>query len=292
MLRQNASQPLQASATLTLAHGTSWAIAADGDAEASTLVDRLAEIMQLPRGGHADHRLLVSIGSKELMGRAHLKRLPSQDPNTHRCALLPSEGPLFPPVQLMTLSRFIARDAQDRGGLLLHGALAEWEGRGAILAGPGEVGKTTATRRLPPRWRACCDDTTLVVRDAQGGYWAHPWPTWSTYLNDHRATGTWDTQRPVRLRAVFFLEQSPQDEMRPLGQGEAVCALVESAKQAMWQTAHRRDPVEPQGLHEEGFRNGCALAQVVPMYCLHLSLTGSFWELMEQALTAEPGDRP
>ena len=51
-----------------------------------------------------------------------------------------------------------ARDAQTRGEVLLHGALAEKDGIGVILAAPGGTGKTTASDRLLAPWRSRCDE--------------------------------------------------------------------------------------------------------------------------------------
>ena len=102
----------------------------------------------------------------------------------------------------------------------MHGALAEENGIGVILAAPGGTGKTTASDRLPAPWRSLCDDTTLVVRDSQGKYWGHPWPTWSRFLEGGPG-GTWEVQEAVPLRGVFFLSQAPEDLTEPLGPGHA-----------------------------------------------------------------------
>jgi len=55
----------------------------------------------------------------------------------------------------------------------MHGALVDYSGSGFVRAGPGTVGKSTASRRLPLPWRSLCDDKTLVVRDRKGRFWAH-----------------------------------------------------------------------------------------------------------------------
>ena len=41
---------------------------------------------------------------------------------------------------------------------------------------------------------------------------------------------------------------------------------------------------ELRALHLERFNNLCALARVVPAHVLHISLTGAFWQEIEQAL--------
>ena len=92
----------------------------------------------------------------------------------------------------------MANSSEKNGGLLVHGALAEWNGIGVILAGPGGVGKTTASKRLPRPWRSLSDDNTLIVKSPDGTYWAHPWPTWSRYRQGDMS-GSWDVQAAVKL---------------------------------------------------------------------------------------------
>ena len=191
-------------------------------------------------------------------------------------------------VQLMQLSSILAHAAQTRGGVLLHGALAEKDGIGVILAAPGGTGKSTASGRLPAPWRSLCDDTTLVVRDSQGNYWAHPWPTWSRFLGEGsggtRSGGTWDVQHAVPLKGVFFLSQAVEDGVESLGPGHAVSLLVECAQQASQLMARGLSKAATRALNLERFDNLCALARVVPAHLLRISLTGAFWQGIEQTL--------
>ncbi|MFQ5615134.1 MAG: SynChlorMet cassette protein ScmC [Anaerolineales bacterium] len=195
-------------------------------------------------------------------------------------------------VQLTYLSMGIAREALSCGGLLVHGALAEWEtcysqsppqtnfGQGVILAGPGGVGKTTASRRLPSPWRSLCDDTTLVVVDDQGQYWAHPWPTWSRFYNGGSG-GSWDVQRAVPLRAVFFLSQSLDDQVVPLNTAEAMAMLMESVHQASMLMTRKLAEDKAHTIYREQLAAVEALVNTIPTYTLHLSLTGTFWQEIE-----------
>ena len=154
---------------------------------------------------------------------------------------------------------------------------------GVILAAPSGTGKTTASNRLPAPWRSQCDDTTLVVRDAQGNYWAHPWPTWSRFLNGGPG-GTWDVQNAVPVKGIFFLVQGLDDRVERVGSGQAVSLLGESVGQASMFMAPGLSKEETRALHLERFNNLCALARVVPTHLLYTSLTGAFWREIEQAL--------
>jgi len=151
---------------------------------------------------------------------------------------------------------------------------------GILLAGRSSVGKTTASRRLPPPWRALADDVTLVVRDASGVYWAHPFPTWSRFFGPEAGNGadTWDVQRAVPLRAIFVMEQGEEDRIEPLGPGHAVALLAELARQTSTHFLHGLPLGEIAAFNRQRFENLCALVRAVPTYTLHVSQHGAFWE--------------
>lgn len=292
---------------LVLADGSRWVIAA-GDEEAASIVSQLGDAMQLrvmspsaslppatfgtSRTGAVEpphhgivRRLLVLVDAHnpEASPGTCYAPLPFEDDGFVVCVLRSfthSDG-LY--IQLMELSLIFAHDAQTRGGVLLHGALAEKDGIGVILAAPGGTGKTTASDRLLAPWRSLCDDTTLVVRDSQGNYWAHPWPTWSRFLRGESG-GTWDVQNAVPLKGVFFLSQAVEDRVESVGPGHAVSLLVECAEQTSQLMARGLSKEETRALHLERFNNLCALARVVPTHVLRISLTGAFWQEIEQML--------
>lgn len=196
--------------------------------------------------------------------------------------------------QLVRLSACIAHAVQP-GGLLLHSGLAllpslrgsEAGGEGGILfTGRSGVGKSTAARRLPPPWSALSDDATLVVRDAAGAHWAHPWPTWSRFFGREKGDGgdTWEVQRAAPLRAIFVLEQGAEDHVEPLGPGHAVALLTELALQPATYFLHQLPLDEIAAYNRQRFENTCALVQSVPAYLLHASLEGAFWEEIAQAV--------
>jgi SynChlorMet cassette protein ScmC len=292
---------------LILADGSRWVIAA-GDEEAASIVSQLGNAMQLramspsdslppapfgmsragavepPHHGIA-RRLLVRVDAHnpEVSRATGHAPVPFEDDGSGVCVLRSfthSDG-LY--IQLMELSLIFAHDAQTRGGVLLHGALAEKDGIGVILAAPGGTGKTTASGRLPAPWRSLCDDATLVVRDSQGNYRAHPWPTWSRFLWGESG-GAWDVQNAVLLKGVFFLAQTVEDRVERVGPGHAVSLLVECAGQTSQLMARGLSKEETRALNLERFDNLCALARVVPTHVLHISLTGAFWQEIERML--------
>ena len=78
-----------------------------------------------------------------------------------------SQGPaeITLALQLIHISLAVCLRTQACGAVLLHGALAQRDGQGVILASPGGIGKTTASRRLSPPWHSLSDDASLVMCD-------------------------------------------------------------------------------------------------------------------------------
>jgi hypothetical protein len=276
---------------LGLADGSRWEIAA-GDEEAASVVSLLGRAMQLRvttgaiEPSHHGNlcRLLVQVDAHTPVAYGYVPLALERD-GIVVCTLDPCDHLGGPHLNLVRLSLVFAREAQTRGGVLIHGALAERDGMGVILAAPGGTGKTTASNRLPAPWRSLCDDTTLVVRDAQGNYWAHPWPTWSRFL-DGGLGGAWDVQHAVPLKGVFFLAHGVEDRAERVGPGHAVSMLVECVGQVSMFMSPGLFQEEIRALHLERFNNLCALARVIPAHVLHISLTGAFWQEIERALAA------
>jgi hypothetical protein len=280
-------------AGLSLADGSTWGIVA-GDERAAAIVSRLEDAMQLRPNETPTYRLFIftngdsaySINPHACLGHpmAIPRDLLTSDPeNTFTCLVPPALNKDILANQLLRLSLYFVRETQRCGGFLLHGALAVKNGWGLILAGPGRVGKTTASRRLPSSWGSLSDDATLVVCDEQGAYWAHPWPTWSNFMSGSPG-GTWDVSHAVPLKAIFFLQQEQQDRVEPVTPGQAICLLVELTEHTSWSMAHGQGRDAARKLRLQRFENICSLAQSMSCYHLHLSLEGSFWEEIEQVV--------
>ncbi len=246
----------------------------------------LARAMQLEGGAPPGERLVW----------VHSGPLPSglaQDGALH-ISLAQAAGGLSPDWQAIHLTRVFIQAVEDCGGLLLHGALAQRGAAGpaVLLAGASGVGKSTASRRLPPPWRSLSDDAALLVRglDELGRplFFAHPWPTWSAF-RDGGPGGSWQVEQAVPLSAVFFLEQTPHDRVVPLNLAQAAAHLVTSNQQIK-----RLSPgwVSLEGLQQHNRQQAAsalALARSLPAFTLQISLQGSFWELMAEAIERQPG---
>ncbi|HSQ36082.1 MAG TPA: SynChlorMet cassette protein ScmC [Candidatus Binatia bacterium] len=247
-------------------------------------LDALPARPDAPRAGipEAENRSLHIRGQKL---PSLWKRLPQEKNRRVVCNVGPVDDKEMFAVHLLNISQLLASYCEAKGGLLLHAALVCKGKSGIALLGGSGSGKTTASRRIPFPWSACCDDYTLVVRDASGLYWAHPWPTWSRFFQQGPG-GSWPTEAAILLRAIFLLQPAADADQgwiaMPVSQRiEAILAAVE---QATWSTTMNLDKRQRRSIRMRRLQNSIALAKSVPGYRLRLTLTGNFWEAMENAL--------
>jgi signal peptidase I len=253
------------------------------DNEAARIVEQLSKAMTLKFGLGTGRKLCVKVDDES----PECGKIPFNLNSDSVIAVLnsPQNRDLLT-IQMYKISLIIARSCLARGGLILHGALAEYKGMGVILAGPGKVGKSTASKRLPEPWKSFCDDACLVVRDDWGQFWAHPLPTWSLFYQNGLG-GRWDVQQAVPLKAIFFLRQSPQDRIEELNESQEVAMLMESTNQISRTITLKLPDTEVQAIHVEQMNASEVLAKAVRAYMLHISLTGMFWKELERVLLAE-----
>ena len=271
---------------LSLADGTRWTIRG-GDEPASFVVSALGRAMRL-RPGNSGRELLAMLS----LERFHVPQIAERD-GTVVCWLAPLPSFEMQVIQMERVASLIASASLPRGGLLLHGALAECRGAGFLMAGPSGVGKSTASRRLPLPHRSLCDDRTLVVRDREGRYWGHPWPTWSQ-LRNGTPNASWSVEAPVLLQGIFFLRKSATtDRVQTMGRTQATALVMESAIDLTRTITSLAEVDESSGLWENHLAAAKALATAVPAYSLQVSLLGRFWSEIEQVLpeAGEPGIR-
>jgi len=270
--------------SLELADGMGWLMV--GSPAAHAWVLKIATIMQL-KGSKSDNypRLIVVRGENgwKVEDQSTIRFLYHSNMQDLICDLGGEGEEIMEIIKMQEFLNPIYERTINRGGLPLHAALIETDGKGVVLAAPGGTGKSTCCRRIPSPWQVLCDDETLIVLDLQNQYRAHPFPTWSNYLWKH-GERTWDVQRHVQLSALFFLEQSEADEAIPVGQGEGAIMLNQSAAQVCqrnWLNLHHEEERE---LRKKLFDNACELAKTVPAYKLQVSLDGRFWEKMEEVI--------
>jgi SynChlorMet cassette protein ScmC len=292
--------------SLYLSDGSSWRIT--GDEFSARWIDKLATIMELKESASNGSPKLVFCKKGHLNGV--VDNVTDSVPSKSRCSsdngwnfydhdtlhiwyhndipdviceMNNNEGHEIQIVNMWHSLQPIYQQSISRGGLSLHAGLAELDGRGVLLVGASDKGKSTCCRRLPDYWKPLCDDEALVVLDEHKKYRTHPFPTWSDHLWN-RSEKTWDVQSSVALCGVFFLEQAEVDEVVPVGEGQASIHMSESAMQICQKFWRTLDGKGQRQFRTELFNNACKMAKQIPAYRLRVSLHGRFWEKMEQVV--------
>jgi SynChlorMet cassette protein ScmC len=293
-----------------LADEESWEIAAR--AEASPWLDKLASILQLSASEPRERQKLIFVrnffqrepndGETSVSRRSTSRNgwkierigninLLSQPGEPHMICDLGDEGVLSMELNKMWQALYpFYIHSLDLGGLPLHATFVELNGKGYAIAAPGGTGKSTCSRRIPPPWRSLSDDEILVVCDASGNYHAHPLPTWKEHIY-YGSNQTWNVQYHIPLAGLFFLLRSEEDDAKSIGNGKAATLIYRSASQVFHKNWIRMNPASRNPIRSKTFQNACRMAEAIPAYFLRASLTGNFWEKMEEALNggeAEP----
>lgn len=260
------------------------------------MLKKLAATMRL-QPGQAGRKLLIRTEER----KEPLVCLTESGPSI--CTVFPPVNESMLAIAMSRVGLTVVRALQPQGGMLLHGALAAFPSllsghradrepvRGVLLVGPGNVGKTTASNRLPPPWQALSDDTTLVLPDRYGQYWAHPWPTWSRFYSNSvepAQGGSWDVQRGVPLQAIFFLYQSSRDRVEPYNPAWSMALLMDAVQQVGWNMIISMGENEIRSNYQEQLRAVENMMQVVPAFRLCVSLNGEFWKEMKRVLDKIP----
>ena len=134
------------------------------------------------------------------------------------------------------------------GGLMLHCALIEYEGRGIVFTAPSQTGKSTqASLWEKHRGARTLNGDRAVLRATEDGIFAYGSP--GAGASDR------DIDRRVPLRAVIMLEQAKENRIRTLSHAEGLGLFVQQSSLPLW---------EPE-LFEAGMRTLEKIITGVPM---------------------------
>ena len=167
-----------------------------------------------PHGASTDEDLQVKIqAGKWLLRRGDFNS--EWDPRAGKGWIRQSANPYsIDSVLRIVHSLILARE----GGFLVHSASAIRTGRAFLFSGLSGAGKTTISRLAPSDVTLLTDEISYVRRDGEG----------------YRACGTPFAGELARLgencsapvATLFFLEQGPKNQIRPISSADAVRRLL------------------------------------------------------------------
>lgn len=255
------------------------------DKKTTVLLSQIVPVMQL-QNRNSGRPLLIGIGEEPC-----LFSIPSNINEPHICLLPPENAYDSPQNWMAHLVRSIVFQTLPYGGLLLHGALIEKDGKGLILTAKSGTGKSTACNRLPPPWKALSDDLTLVIPDKNGTFFASPYPTWSLFMDKGQGR-EWNVETSIPLKGIFLLKQTDHDYVESISHSLASACLFGSVVAAMRFKTHEYPEKDSKEIFNMILDALNALIIAVPFNILNISLTGQFWDVIEPYIPSETGIAP
>lgn len=186
-------------------------------------------------------------------------------------------------INMWSSLKAIYRYYVDQGAGPAHAAMAEYNGKGILIAAAGGTGKSTCYERLPNPWRPLADDSALIVKDINGAFQIHPMPTWSDHLWSDKFS-TFNSAYSVPLNAVFFLEQSDKDAVIPIHKSMAIQKVFACFKQVWENYFDKLDKKSRADMRCRIFNSACDVAEHIPCYTLQATIDGKFWEEIKKVI--------
>jgi hypothetical protein len=286
---------------MPLADGTCWSLRARHP-ETTTFVERYARVCSLkaaaPQGTGRMLRCYVdTIESLEVFrdqkphfietGRAHYFRIlisPNFDESRIFFNMPEYQRPIMQELALGNIGvAFQFQVAGPGQRAPCHCALVELNGRGALICGKGDSGKTTCATRIPRPHRALADDYVLLFKQ-NGRLIAQSMPTWSNLQNgnpDYVA----DCSQVTEVEAIFFIKQSSYDRVESLGGAEAAARMNACLQDLLFTRTLSNMPGGMRTkIRQHIFELSHQLLQEKPIYTLHATLQGDFWTPMARIM--------
>ncbi len=175
----------------------------------------------------------------------------------------------------------VQNEILPKGGLPVHSCLLAVNGLSVLLVGDSGVGKTTCCNRVTPILEGHSDDLAFIVKK-KNQYFAHPYMTMSECTKETLSTPR-DIHTCLPLKAIFFLEQSNNDQVKPIPAHEASLKLYHAAS-LMVRGFDRSSNCSVKQKNTTLFNNACDIIKAIPSYRLKASLNGRFWEKIQNTM--------
>ena len=161
------------------------------------------------------------------------------------------EGCDYNMICYMESARLFYWDILRLGGMMLHSAAVEYEGRGYLFSGPSTVGKSTHTRL----WKQLLGDGVQFFNDDKPAIRCID-GTWYAYGTPWCGKDGINQNKRVPLAGICYLKQGHVNEIRTLDQKEAMIYTISQSTKKL--------PVAEKMIHLLSTVD--KLVRAVPMY--------------------------
>lgn len=149
------------------------------------------------------------------------------------------------------------------GGIMLHAAAVEKDGKAYIFFGPSQSGKSTVAR-ISAGYSVLTDEL-VAIRRVNGSFKAYGTPYWGKHLKVAKGLSA-----PVKIGGLFKLIKDKKVFLKKFSPSQAITEVLTVPK------------LYEEFLSMHKLLNSCAdLAKVAPCYELHFLPDASFWKCIE-----------
>ncbi len=170
-----------------------------------------------------------------------------------------------------------------KGCVLMHTATLIHSGEAVLVVASSGGGKSTTAGRVPEHWSAPGDENCLIVPAKSGGYRIQVLPTVSKIAKGEKNI-YWDSLVSYHLKGICILKQADDDAIERISQPKASMCIHDSFRQATNPYIYMFDANFRRNISEIAFDNSCRIAKEVPVYLLNATLSGRFWEVIEDKM--------
>ncbi|TLU83387.1 MAG: SynChlorMet cassette protein ScmC [Chlorobium sp.] len=170
----------------------------------------------------------------------------------------------------------------SEGGLLMHAALAEHEGKAWLIAGKSGSGKTTCSNQLHGKWKSLCDDECLIVKNSSDGFSAWPLPSWNEFINNGNSIRACTTTHGFPLCGILYLEKGNDSNISSMNSALSTLSLYYAALAKCIRYYQIYDGIARKNINGIMLNNTDYLARQIPVYRINPSYCNNIQELLEK----------
>lgn len=184
--------------------------------------------------------------------------------------------PAIGPVRFHLPWGLLIEDIIARGGGLVHGGLASFQGSGLLFLAPPGGGKSTTLSTAPPNWQVLSDDAALVWPEQNNFWQTSPLPAWGNMIRpeSHWLYPQLAVGQHCQLKGLLLLHKENTIQLEKLAPTQVVPSVHRALSEypgAIMSGIDRRVPM---------FRCAAQMARDLKGWRLSLPRHGDIWPML------------